>query len=249
MILRRVADALRRQDWLIVAIEFALVVTGVFVALQVDNWAQARADQRDYQAALDRLRVEIGDNLEILDIVDGELAEEMSAVRSALDALETCADDAATLRAVNHGLVYVTGTSGLTLRDGALKELTTTPRLLAQQPPEVRARLADVLFYLEIAEVEARFYEIFPLENRPERSEMLRFGPWTARDVTYLGINYSGDRRSLMLAVPVSEACRNTELVAHLVSWLRWQSSIAVLTRKMREEYRLTLELIAAEVT
>lgn len=247
MIFRRIASALKRQEWATVFIEFALVVAGVLVALQVDNWAETRADQRAYAAALDRLRTEIADNLKILDIVDEELAGDLSAVRGALDALETCVDDAKTRRTVNDGLVYLTGTSGLALRDGALTELTSTPRLLARQTPAVRARLADVLFYLEIAEKEARFYEIFPLENRSERNEMLKYGPWKTREITYLGINYSGERRALMLAVPVSIACENTELVANLMAWLGWQSNISILTRKMREEYTLTLDLLAGE--
>lgn len=34
MILRPVSHALRRKDWMMVAIEFALVVNGVLVALQ-----------------------------------------------------------------------------------------------------------------------------------------------------------------------------------------------------------------------
>lgn len=248
MILRRIASALQRQDWITVAIEFALVVIGVLVALQVDTWAQHRADQRDYEAALDRLIAEIDENLKILDIVDEEHAEDIRGVRGALDALETCVDDDQTQDAVNRGLAYLTGTSGLALRDGALTELTSTPRLLARQSDAIRARLADVLFYLEIAEKEARFYEIFPLENRPERNDILRHGPWKAREVTYLGINYSGERRALMLAVPVSVACKNSSLLADLMAWIRWQSNLSILTRKMREEYRLTLDLLAEEL-
>lgn len=44
MILRRLAQAVRRQDWFTVVIEFVIVVFGVFIGLQVDNWNGARAD-------------------------------------------------------------------------------------------------------------------------------------------------------------------------------------------------------------
>ena len=37
MILRRIAEALRRQDWFTVAVETPIVVFGVFIGLQADN--------------------------------------------------------------------------------------------------------------------------------------------------------------------------------------------------------------------
>lgn len=55
MILRRLATALRRQDWVTVAIETLIVVLGVFLGLQLGNWNEARADRqlgRDYTVRL-----------------------------------------------------------------------------------------------------------------------------------------------------------------------------------------------------
>lgn len=43
MILRRLSDALRKQDWATVVIETLIVVLGVFLGLQVNNWNEARA--------------------------------------------------------------------------------------------------------------------------------------------------------------------------------------------------------------
>ena len=45
MILRRLADAVREQNWFTVVIEFVVVVAGIFVGLQVDGWKQARNDR------------------------------------------------------------------------------------------------------------------------------------------------------------------------------------------------------------
>ena len=55
MILRRLADAIRRQDWVTVSIEFVIVVLGIFVGLQVDGWNQARNEQSLEKEYLDRL--------------------------------------------------------------------------------------------------------------------------------------------------------------------------------------------------
>ncbi len=55
MILRRLASAIRRQDWLAVLTEFVIVVAGIVVAIQLDNWNEARirADRAvEYRARL-----------------------------------------------------------------------------------------------------------------------------------------------------------------------------------------------------
>ena len=42
MLLRRVVAHARRQDWMAIAIEFVLLVLGVFLGIQVANWNEAR---------------------------------------------------------------------------------------------------------------------------------------------------------------------------------------------------------------
>lgn len=42
MILRRITDAFKRQDWFTVFVETLIVVLGVFLGLQVNNWNEAR---------------------------------------------------------------------------------------------------------------------------------------------------------------------------------------------------------------
>lgn len=45
MILRRLAAAVRRQDWFTVFVETMIVVFGVFIGLQVNNWIEARLER------------------------------------------------------------------------------------------------------------------------------------------------------------------------------------------------------------
>ena len=59
MILRRLADAIREQKWFTVVIEFVVVVTGIFVGLQVDGWNQAQNDRALEQEYLVRLTEDI----------------------------------------------------------------------------------------------------------------------------------------------------------------------------------------------
>lgn len=46
MILHRIAAAFRRQDWSTVFVEVVIVVLGVFLGLQVQEWSEQRSDRR-----------------------------------------------------------------------------------------------------------------------------------------------------------------------------------------------------------
>lgn len=59
MILRRLADAIRQQSWFTVFLEILIVVAGIFIGLQVDDWNNLRKDRGDEQHYLNRLHDEI----------------------------------------------------------------------------------------------------------------------------------------------------------------------------------------------
>ncbi|MEM9838874.1 MAG: hypothetical protein AAF830_06915 [Pseudomonadota bacterium] len=46
MLLRRLIDHVRAQNWTAVALDFLIVVVGVFIGIQVSNWNSARTDAR-----------------------------------------------------------------------------------------------------------------------------------------------------------------------------------------------------------
>ena len=58
MILRRLTTALRKQDWVTVLIETLIVVLGVFLGLQVNNWNADRVARAEADDLLWRLVVE-----------------------------------------------------------------------------------------------------------------------------------------------------------------------------------------------
>ena len=55
MILRKLAEAIREQNWFTVVLEVAIVVVGIFVGLQVNTWNEARLDRAQEYAGLERL--------------------------------------------------------------------------------------------------------------------------------------------------------------------------------------------------
>ena len=58
MLLRRVIDHVRAQNWTAVGLDFLIVVVGVFVGLQVSNWNDARSDRVYADNALERLEMD-----------------------------------------------------------------------------------------------------------------------------------------------------------------------------------------------
>ena len=59
MLLRRVIQHVRKQEWTAIGIDFVIVVVGVFVGIQVANWNEARADEARAQAYLARIHVNL----------------------------------------------------------------------------------------------------------------------------------------------------------------------------------------------
>ena len=55
MLLRRVSKHLGDQNWLAVALDFLVVIAGVFFAMQAENWYSARQDRADGDQLLRRL--------------------------------------------------------------------------------------------------------------------------------------------------------------------------------------------------
>lgn len=63
MILRRVIEHVRAQNWTAVGIDFVIVVVGVFVGIQVSNWNEDRKSRQQERELLERLRLEISQNI------------------------------------------------------------------------------------------------------------------------------------------------------------------------------------------
>ena len=64
MILRRLATSIRKQDWFTVFIETLIVVLGVFLGLQVNNWNEARKDRVEAETSRERLIAELQADLD-----------------------------------------------------------------------------------------------------------------------------------------------------------------------------------------
>ncbi|MDX1518052.1 MAG: hypothetical protein R3288_14495 [Woeseiaceae bacterium] len=67
MLLRRVIEHVKAQNWTAVAIDFVIVVVGVFVGLQLGNWNEARLQRNTEREFLVQLRDDIADSVRVLE--------------------------------------------------------------------------------------------------------------------------------------------------------------------------------------
>ncbi len=71
MLLRTLVLRMRQHDWLAVAVELLVVIAGVFIALQVSNWNDARREAARGREYLQRLHEDLAEDVENIDEVSG----------------------------------------------------------------------------------------------------------------------------------------------------------------------------------
>lgn len=70
MILRRLSQNLRTQNWVAIAIEFVLLVLGVYLGILAANWNLDRAARQETGRLLSQLEIELGQMVVDLDSMD-----------------------------------------------------------------------------------------------------------------------------------------------------------------------------------
>lgn len=89
MLLRRITQHVRDQNWFAVGVDFVIVVIGVFVGIQVSNWNEARAFKARETELLVELENEIERAIQLTAQKSVAIGEVVAAGRRSLDFLET----------------------------------------------------------------------------------------------------------------------------------------------------------------
>jgi hypothetical protein len=85
MILRRLAEAIAEQNWFTVMLEVLIVVVGIFIGLQADDWNQERRDRIDEQLYLAELMEDFDANQTSLDQMTEQLKEILVAMNGLME--------------------------------------------------------------------------------------------------------------------------------------------------------------------
>jgi len=141
MILRRIAEAFRRQDWFTVFIETMIVVLGVFLGLQVNNWNEARSERAKEAFAIDSLRSDF-------QALDFSVSHGVCWHRRALDGLQVVAEalnagrlDPEFKARFENGLRFGYLNASTNKASGALSELLSSGNMGLVSDPALRAAL------------------------------------------------------------------------------------------------------------
>ncbi|WP_395339560.1 hypothetical protein PN836_014825 [Ningiella sp. W23] len=144
MILHRLSVAIRRQDWFTVLIEIMIVVIGVVLALQVQQWAQAHEERKTEAAYLSRLYDEVlrleATRAPLIQFRENVFAGAMSAAPAILG-LEERTLTKEECFAIGYSSILSNPTSDLAI----LNELQTTGRLYLVQDEKLKSSIRSYL--------------------------------------------------------------------------------------------------------
>lgn len=169
MILRRMAEAFRRQDWFAVTLETLMVVLGVFLGLQVNNWNEARAERERSREYLSRIRAELVADITEMERNRGLWQEGANEGYAAASYAETGARDGATDWEILRSFLHASQSHQLAFADTTYSELLSAGELRLIPDADLRSALAD--YYVLVA---ARRGGLGPYQLLPAYREMVR---------------------------------------------------------------------------
>lgn len=88
MILRKLADAIREQNWSTVILEILIVVVGIFIGLQVDGWNEGRKKQQDIEVQLLRIADDAAALIAETDLLIVDFDNRIARAQIALEVLD-----------------------------------------------------------------------------------------------------------------------------------------------------------------
>ncbi|MEM9014353.1 MAG: hypothetical protein AAGB02_04515 [Pseudomonadota bacterium] len=233
MILRRITEHVKAQNWTAVALDFVIVVVGVFIGIQVSNWNDGRLEREVERDTLIRLHADIEESIAGQQRDIAFLEQQLADQRVILNSLDVCAvrpDDANSFQ-----------------RGIATLGWVNPPRLYRRTIDEIAASgRTDIIRNTEISEDLASIVALAEWRNAAFESTMTMFDAYRRQVET--NVRYDLDRVIENPFVPdhrggvdyaIQTLCKD-EKVGNAVS------AASYLTRERLEAYRPILERYAA---
>lgn len=151
MILRRVIDHVKHQNWTAVVLDFLIVVIGVFIGIQVSNWNAEVADRRTEMEYLRQLQSDLRN---IYAEIEAQIEFEQFHANLADEVFELIRNDASENRAPRIGM--------------GLNELTVRRTLRTQSPTFLDLQSSGKLEIISDLELRAAIISYFYGTSRLE---------------------------------------------------------------------------------
>ncbi|MEQ9316207.1 MAG: hypothetical protein RLN72_10160 [Henriciella sp.] len=248
MILQRLATSIRKQDWFTVLIETLIVVFGVFIGLQVNNWNTERGTKRALAEARALLVEETEQNIWRADVLISELSTVLPIVQSGVDALLGCDTSPEGTELVNAAMKAAVITYGTTFDRDALDTIVNSDVFLARLPPGERQRLKDYSALLRLMQTEIRYQEMRPTDDIFWTAPSVGFSDiYDVPFDSYMGHELTVSLREPVLVVEMQAACRDNELVKKLRIWEHYQSVVPTFAEKSKAAMQANLDALLNE--
>lgn len=208
MILRKISEAVINQNWFVVILEIVIVVVGVFLGLQVQEWAEDRADRAEELVYLEALKFDANESIDRLENFKTNLETQFQAIRRLAEYSDT-PDDALSLEELDR-LLYDAVYSLYPLRNRhvTFEELKNSGKLGLLKNPEMRVKLQELDSNLASA----------------LRAERDHFGIYTLYGDLFLIQNY--DLRGVVPHVGGDTTAVATEVLPPLENRLDYQEAL-----------------------
>lgn len=246
MILNRISDNLKKQNWTAVVLEFLIVLAGVYIASLLASMNNARQDEALYEQTYDRMIEEMRVNVRELEALRGDIVEPLAIVQRAISDLRACRTDEAALANVQASFEPLGRAEYISLSLITLEQLVENQSYLRFQSPELRNRL--LLLLTSLRENEATSRRIYTEAGQAvfderviERSPLVYSGPDEIVSVVMSGAARTPDLvRQRRLSVPLSDVCQDGDFLAVYYAWegnAYYQSVFSALVAgRLREE-------------
>lgn len=152
MILRRISQHLKDQNWTAIVLDFFIVVIGVYVGIQADNWNESRKETALERNYLERLHQDVKDSIAINDIQVEFMQGHGNQASLVLSSLKACSIQEQDKNDFANGLFHLGKIYTVPMVRRTIDELIATGRMYTIHNIDIRTQLDKTLArYEEIA--------------------------------------------------------------------------------------------------
>lgn len=141
MILRRVIEHFRKQEWTAITLDFVIVVVGILLAFQITEWNEARRDRVLERVYLERLHTDLQETLDAKERRREWDETRMAQQELVLHCLRTGELEAADREAFDTGLAFFGFGSSFDIQWSTVEELLSTGAMSLISDVELRSRI------------------------------------------------------------------------------------------------------------
>lgn len=167
MILRSLTKHVKDQNWLAVSIDFAIVVLGVFIGIQVANWNESQREQTLLRGYLHRLNEDFSLSIAGTERTRAFLTTNQDNLGIVLNSLRACAVTDEQRDEFANGLFHMGKLIPAQFVDGTLEELRASGRLLLVKNAGLRDAINETVREYEY---QARVWPAIQLRAGDNRS-------------------------------------------------------------------------------